>query len=138
MAGQLLIIGGSLFVLMGIVHGSVSFDDVFRPAQFTPLDDSVREAMKATGVRFARGRTSMWDAWLGFNLSHSVGLLIFGAATVWFGVNVRDLAPSPAVLAIPAVVGLTYFALAVRFWFFAPAIGFAAATACFVIAWWRF
>jgi hypothetical protein len=138
MADQLLILGGSLFALMGIVHGSVSFADVFRPAQFTPLDDSVREAMKSTGVRFARGRTSMWDAWLGFNLSHSAGLLIFGATTIWLGRNLTDLAPSQAVLAIPAGVGLIYLALAVRFWFFAPAIGFAAATVCFVAAWWRY
>jgi hypothetical protein len=132
-----LIIGGLLFAAMGVVHGLLTALDVRRPTQFTPRDDAVRIAMRSTTIRFFRARTSVWDAWLGFNLSHSLGLFVFGAATVWLGLNLERVQPSPGLLAMPAVVGLCYVFLAVRFWFYLPALGAAVATACFLATWWR-
>lgn len=138
MVSQLIIIGGSIFAFMGIWHGLLSVVDVFRPTQFAPTDDSVRLAMKSTGVRFSRGRANMWDAWLGFNISHGLGLLLFGAAAAWLGWNMEDVAVARSALAIPVGIGLIYFLLSVRFWFWAPAVGSALATACFVAAWWSY
>jgi hypothetical protein len=138
MASQFLIIGGSIFVLMGGMHGLLSVVDVFRPTQFAPIDDSVRLAMNSTGVRFARGRANMWEAWLGFNISHSLGMLLFGAAAVWLGLNMDHAEVARWGLAIPVSIGLIYFALSVRFWFYVPAVGFAVATGCFVAAWWSY
>lgn len=136
MVSQLLVTGGVVFVGMGVVHGVVSVIDVLRPTQFAPVDDSVRLAMKSTSVRFLKARASMWDAWLGFNISHSLGMFIFGATVVWLGLNLKDVNVSSAALAMPAVIGLIYFVLSVRFWFWAPAVAFTIATACFVMAWW--
>lgn len=133
---QLLIIGGSIFVSMGVVHGLLSVVDVFRPTQFAPVDDAVRLAMKSTNVRFLRARANMWDAWLGFNISHGLGMFIFGAAAAWFGLDLEHVKVSSAALAIPVVIGLIYFVLSVRFWFYAPAVASSIATACFVAAWW--
>jgi hypothetical protein len=132
-----LVVGGLMFLVMGVVHGLLTAADVRRPTQFTPKDDAVRIAMRSTTIRFFRARTTVWDAWLGFNLSHSLGLLVFGAATAWLGLNLDRVQPSAALLAMPAVVGLAYVFLAVRFWFYLPALGALAATACFVVAWWR-
>ena len=136
MVEHLLVIGGSIVALMGAGHAVVTVIDVARPTQFTPIDDSVRESMKSTGLRFARGRTNMWDAWLGFNISHGLGVFIFGAVVIVLGSNC--LAPielSKTVLLAPVVIGLIYFCLAVRFWFYLPAIGIAIATSCFMLAW---
>jgi hypothetical protein len=130
--------GGSIFAFMGGVHALLTVIDVFRPTHFAPMDDSVRLAMKSTGVRFTRGRAKMWDAWLGFNISHGVGLFLFGAAAAWFGLNIERVEVASSVLAIPVVIGLIYFVLSVRFWFYAPAAGSAVATACFVAAWWGY
>jgi hypothetical protein len=138
MGSQLLIIGGSIFAFMGGVHGLLSVVDVFRPTQFAPIDDLARLAMKSTGVRFSGGRANMWEAWLGFNISHGLGMLLFGAAGVWLGLNLEHVEVERAVLAIPVGIGLIYFLLSVRFWFYAPAVGSAVATACFVAAWWRY
>jgi hypothetical protein len=138
MASLLLIIGGCIFAFMGGGHALLSVLDVFRPRWFAPVDDSVRLAMKSTGVRLAQARTDMWSAWLGFNISHGVGVVIFGAAAAWLGLNIEHAAVARGVLAIPVVVGLVYFLLSVRFWFYAPAIGSAVATACFAAAWWSY
>lgn len=137
MTGHLLIIGGLLFVAMGLVHGVAALADVLRPTQFTPVDDRVRLAMQSTNVRFLRARTSIWNAWLGFNLSHSLGLLVFGAAAIGLGLGVDGPAPSRLLLAAPVAISLVYLVLALRFWFWAPAVLFALATAAFAAAWWN-
>jgi hypothetical protein len=138
MAGQLLLIGGSIFAFMGGGHALLSVADVFRPTQFTPMDDAVRLAMKSTGVRLSRGRANLWDAWLGFNISHGIGVFLFGAAAVWLGLNLERGDVARWMLVVLSSIGLIYFLLSVRFWFFAPAIGSAVATACFVAAWWSY
>ena len=135
MVSQLLIIGGSIFAFMGGWHALLTVIDVLRPTRFAPMDDSVRLAMKSTGVRFSRGRANMWDAWLGFNISHGLGMFLFGAAAAWLGLNIEHVDVARSVLAIPVVIGLIYFLLSVRFWFYAPAVGSAVATACFMAAW---
>jgi hypothetical protein len=121
---------------MGIVHGLLSVVDIFLPTQFAPVDDLVRHAMKSTNGRFLRARANMWDAWLGFNISHGLGMFIFGVATAWLGLTLEHVNVSSVALTIPVAIGLIYFVLSVRFWFYAPAVASFIATACFVAAWW--
>lgn len=132
------IIGGGIFVLMGCVHGLVCVVDVFRPTQFSPTDDSVRLAMKATTVRFLKADANVWDAWLGFNISHSLGMLIFGAASAYLGLNLEQIAITPSALLIPTAIAAVYLFLSVRFWFYLPAVASAASMACFFAAWLRY
>lgn len=129
----LLLIGGALFALMGGGHGLLTLYDVFRPRYFTPIDDSVREAMQGTGVRFSGGHANMWKAWLGFNLSHSLGAFLFGLAACWLGLHPELLTKS--VLLIPLAIGAVYLLLAVRFWFYGPSLGCGLATFCFLLSW---
>ena len=136
MASWAVITGGFIFAGLGVVHGILAVADSFRPSQFTPINDAVRLAMESTGVRFTRGRANMWDAWLGFNISHSLGMLIFGASGVWLGWNLETIGVPRFILLIPAGVALIYFLLSLRFWFYAPAIASAVATACFLAAYW--
>jgi hypothetical protein len=132
---QFLVLGGSIFALLGAVHAIYSLMDVRNPRRFAPEDRTVADAMKSTGVRLSRGRGNMWDAWLGFNISHGLGTLFFGAVCIAAGVYLEALSLPKPVLLIPALVGLMYFALAIRFWFRVPAVGIGAATAFFFAGW---
>jgi hypothetical protein len=135
MASLLLMVGGSIFVLMGCIHGVVALIDVFQPTQFTPMDDSVRLAMKSTRVRFLTARANVWDSWLGFNISHSLGMLIFGVAAIYLAVITKQITVAKMVLVFPTAIGTIYFILSLGFWFYAPAVGSLAATICFLAAW---
>ena len=75
----LLIIGGSLFALLGLLHALYTFADISRPRRLVPDNPAVIEAMSSSGVRLARGGTTMWRAWVGFNFSHSLGAILFGS-----------------------------------------------------------
>ena len=85
--------------------------------------------MAGTGVRLARGGTTMWRAWVGFNFSHSLGALVFGAGCIAAGLLLTPAAMPRAWLLIPVVVSSLYVVMAIKYWFRIPAIGTAIATA---------
>jgi hypothetical protein len=131
----LLIAGGALFSMLGLIHAIYTILDVYRPRHLAPMDQAVIHQMAATGVRLAQGRTNMWDAWLGFNLSHGLGAVIFGLVCVGAGVFAHKLALPKVTLLIPVLVGAIYLLLAIRFWFRVPAVGIAIGTGFLFLGW---
>jgi hypothetical protein len=135
MTSILFIVGGSLFGVLGLVHALYTYADISSPRRLVPDNPAVIEAMSASGVRLARGGTTMWRAWVGFNFSHSLGAVMFGFACIVVGLSLGSLTLPKASLLVPVVIGAVYFGLAVRYWFRVPAIGIAAGTLCFAIGW---
>lgn len=131
----LLVVGGSVFGVVGLLHAWYTFRDIQRPRRLVPEDPAVAEAMRVTGLRLARGGTTMWRAWVGFNFSHSLGLMLFAGCTIGMGLTLRSASLSRAVLLAPVAIGALYMLLAVRYWFRIPVACTAIATACFVAAW---
>ena len=135
MSQYLLIAGGTIFAILGLLHAVYTICDIYRPRYLAPRDPTVIEQMASSGVRLARGRTNMWDAWLGFNLSHSLGAVMFGLFCVGAGVFARSLAVPRVALLIPVLVGVIYFLLAIRFWFRTPGVVIAIGTGILFFAW---
>jgi predicted ABC-type sugar transport system permease subunit len=131
----LLLTGGTIFSIMGLLHIIYTIFDISQPKRLVPMNQVVISQMASVGVRLARGRTNMWDAWLGFNISHGLGVIIFGLVCVGAGVFAQKLALPKATLLIPVFVGVIYFLLAIRFWFRDPAIGVAIGTSLLFMAW---
>ncbi|HMC22552.1 MAG TPA: hypothetical protein VKL19_11925 [Thermoanaerobaculia bacterium] len=127
MSRYFLIAGGVIFCLLGLLHAIFTLGDIARPRRLAPSDPELVARMRSSGLRLSRDRTNMWDAWLGFNLSHSLGAILFGVVCI----NVT----SKSWLAFLAMVSVIYLVLAIRFWFNLPAIAIATATACLLIAW---
>ncbi len=76
----------------------------------------------------------MWDAWLGFNISHGLGAAVFGALAIVVAVYQGGALAQPWVLLAMTGVSAIYLAVASRFWFYVPALGIGLATACFAAA----
>jgi hypothetical protein len=131
-----LIAGGSVFSMLGLLHAVYTWTDMSHPRRLVPDGAAVMQAMSRSGLRLARGGTTMWRAWVGFNFSHSLGLVVFGFGCIAVGLNLRWLALPKAALLVPVGIGASYFLLAVRYWFRAPAIGVAAGTLGLVLGWW--
>lgn len=129
------IVGGSLFGILGLIHAAYMFADIARPQRLVPDNPAVLEAMRSSNVRLSRGGTTMWRAWLGFNLSHSLGALMFSLVCIATGLSLRAIAWPKAALLLPVAIGLIYLWLAIRFWFRVPAIGIAAGTLCLAVGW---
>jgi hypothetical protein len=130
----LFLAGAALFVLLGLAHAVLIVRDLHVPRSFTPIDENLRRAMAEGPLRLAP-QTTIWNAWLGFNLSHSLGLVIFGT---FFGVlalhDFGMVADHLFVQLSAVVVGLMYLMLALRFWFWIPALLSAMGTLFFLVS----
>jgi hypothetical protein len=135
MSAILLVLGGSVFGVLGLLHIWLTFRDIECPRSLVPEDPTVADAMAATGLRLARGGTTMWRAWVGFNFSHGLGLVAFAACTIGLGLSLDSVSVPRSLLLLPPAVGAAYAFLAARYWFPIPALGTALGTLCFAVAW---
>jgi hypothetical protein len=142
MAESFFIAGTVPFILAGGAHALGTLVDTVRPTFFTPIDERVVAVVDGTGIRFRAmvpggkpERPSMWRAWLGFNISHGIGAAIFGLLLLAVALHDFDLVTEIGVIR-PLSIGVSaaYFVLALRFWFYGPAILTGVGTACFVIS----
>lgn len=131
--GVLLIVGGVVFSALGSLHAIYTFLDLWNPRRLVPSDPAVTQAMANSSLRLAQGRTDMWHAWVGFNFSHSLGVLLVGVLGVLAGLRGASV-PSAIILGL-TVIGCLCLVVCLLYWFRSPAIGVAIGTSCFAVAW---
>lgn len=95
-----------------------------------PTNPQVRAAMSETGGLGIdpNVQSTLFDAWIGFNLSHSLGVVVMAAVIAWHGLtDLAKVSTQAWFLVLVVVVPALYLVLAVRFWFAKPrdAIAFA-------------
>ena len=83
MIATLLILGGAVFGVLGVLHTIYTLLDLRNPRRLAPVDPSVAHAMANSALRLSEGRTDMWRAWIGFNFSHSLGVLLVAGLALW-------------------------------------------------------
>jgi hypothetical protein len=129
----LLILGGGVFGVLGALHVIYTLLDLRNPRRLVPADPSVAQAMANSAVRLSGGSMDMWRAWIGFNFTHSIGVLLFAALAIWAGARINRL-PAGIMPAL-TLIGCVYLVVAVRYFYRSPAIGIAIGTGCFAAAW---
>lgn len=135
------IAGAILFTAAGGLHALGALLDTVRPTFFAPIEGSVKAVMQSTGMRFRRlfpgdpARQSMWRFWLGFNVSHGLGAFTFGLFSLLIATHNHHLLDRiDGVRPLTITVSAAYFAIALRYWFYAVAIITGSATVCFIVA----
>ena len=135
MVSRTIFIMGTLpFILLGAIHIIYTLIDIKTPRKLVPFDDKVRILMQKSTPKLTR-QTTMWRAWVGFNISHGIGVLFFGL--IYFVIAVLDssiLVRITPLLYLATVVALCYLILSIKYWFHIPAIGSGIGFACFVVA----
>lgn len=130
----LLILGGAVFGVLGALHAIYTLLDLRDPRRLVPVDPRVAQAMANTPLRLSNGATDMWRAWVGFNCSHSLGLLLFGGLAMWTGAQAKIL-PIRVIMPALTLIGCVYLVVCLLYWFRTPAVGVAIGTGCFAAAW---
>jgi hypothetical protein len=131
----LLIIAGLIYVVLGALHGLYTWLDTGKPRRIVPDDPTVITAMQNSRIRLTRGASTMWQGWVGFNFSHSLGAVFFGGTLCSIAASLGRLGLPPWVLLVLAGFSGVYLLLALRYWFRIPVLGTAIATACLGLAW---
>ena len=85
-------------------------------------------------------KTTMWKAWIGFNASHSLGIILFGTLYAYLAVAYPAvLFQSKLLVALGGVFLLAYVILAKLYWFRVPFAGVVLAFVSYVagiaVAW---
>jgi hypothetical protein len=130
----LLTVGSGIFLLLGAAHGVLTLKDLGNPRNFTPRDAKLRTAMQQSTIAF-HPKINLWQAWLGFNLSHSLGLVMFGGAFLYVSIFHSLLFSQSSLLqGCSILVSAAYLVMSLKFWFSNPAIGSGISMGCFVLA----
>lgn len=105
-----------LILLLGVVHLLYTF----RGPKLHPADPELMSKMMAVSPVISR-ETTMWRAWIGFNVSHGLCLILFGALYGYLATrHSAFLFQSWFLLALGFVLLLIYAGLAKIYWFSAP------------------
>lgn len=97
-----------------------------------PYKSGVMELMKESTLAITK-ETNVWCAWVGFNISHGVGILFFSATYLYLSISQAFLLESSLFFMSAApIISLTYLVLSKKYWFSIPTIGSTIGLLCFV------
>lgn len=124
-------LAAGILATLGLLHLSHTVTDLLlEPRYFGPRDASLLADMRATRLAMAPAGRDYWSVILGFNLSHSIGVLLFALLIVL--ANQHEIGWLKVLL---VVLGGVFTWIAWRFWFHVPMYGCAAATALMLAGW---
>lgn len=131
----LFLAGAVPFLLLGAAHAVSTPGQPGERKGLSPSDPSLAASMARSGLLLT-GRTDMWRAWVGFNLSHSLGVVLFGVLVVLVGRTSTSFGYNAAAfLPLAVVASIAYLGLGVAYWFRTPIIGIGVSVFLFTAAW---
>jgi hypothetical protein len=130
LAPWLIVASAAIPFVFGLMHLLFTFHG----SKLTPRDDELQARMRQVSPVITR-QTTMWKAWVGFNASHSYGLILFGSVYGCLAIAHGDfLFQSWFLLALGAATLLGYVFIAKRYFFRTPLRGLLLATFLYALA----
>jgi hypothetical protein len=128
---QYLWIAGSLIVgVLGTIHLLYTFFT----NKFDPRDDSMKTAMQRTSPVLSR-QITMWNAWVGFNGSHSSGIMFIAVMNIYLALYYFEwLQQSHFYFLFNIATMAFYVFLAKRYWFRTPLLGASISLVLYVVS----
>src|SRR5277367_483360 len=124
----LMVLSASIVFTLGVVHLVYTF---WGP-NLTPRDPALQISMSQIAPVITK-ETTMWRCWVGFNASHSMGLIFFGLVFGFLALaHGRLLFQSPFLLAVGLAMLCGFVVLSKAYFFRAPLLGVSISLACYV------
>jgi len=113
LASGLIALSAVLCAALGLLHLVYTFHGT----NLHPRDAELRSKME-NALPMLTNETTMWKAWIGFNATHSLGLLLFGAIYGYLALAQRQLFFRSGFLLVAGFVMLAAYAYVSRHYFF--------------------
>ena len=127
-ARVLMVVSASIVLTLGVVH----FVYTFWGPNLTPRERALQVSMSQISPVISK-ETTMWRCWVGFNASHSMGLILFGLVFGFLAAaQGRLLFHSPFLLIVGLVMLAGFVVLCKIYFFSVPFVGISIALACYV------
>ncbi|MGH7604684.1 MAG: LIC_13387 family protein [Gemmatimonadaceae bacterium] len=130
LASSLLAASAAIVLLLGALHLLYTFNGT----KLLPRDRELQTRMQEVSPVITR-RTTMWKAWVGFNATHSLGLILFGAVYGYLALaHSGFLFESVFLLLLGLVMLFGYMFVTRKYFFRIPLRGVILATVLYVLA----
>jgi hypothetical protein len=127
-ARVLMVFSASIILTLGVAHLVVTF---WGP-KLTPRDPALQVSMSQISLVITR-ETTVWRAWVGFNASHAMGLILFGLIYGFLAIaHSQLLFQSPFLLIVGLAMLGGFFVLSKVYWFSVPFTGISISLACYI------
>jgi hypothetical protein len=115
-ASVLIALSASVTGLIGLIH----LHYTLVADKFSPRDPDLKARLEVSSPVLT-SRITMWKAWIGFNVSHAVGLLLFGSVYGYLALfRASVLIGSTYLLGVGGLVLVAYLVLCNVYWYSAP------------------
>ena len=124
----LMVLSASIIFTLGVVHLVYTF---WGP-KLTPRDPALEISMSQISPAITK-ETTMWRCWVGFNASHSMGLILFGLVFGFLALAHDQLLFQSPFLLVVGLAMLGGFVVLCKVYFFsAPLTGVCISLACYI------
>lgn len=129
-AKYLWILGSLTLIILGTIHLIYTF----YTNKFSPRYEKLENEMKLTSPILTR-QTTMWNAWVGFNASHSSGAMFIGLINFYIAIRYFSLFQADNLLFLFNILTIGFYVwLAKKYWFKIPLIGITFTLICYIIS----
>ena len=123
-------IGSLILVILGAIHIFYTFFS----NKFSSKNKNLISEMKSSSPILTK-ETTMWRAWIGFNASHSSGVIFIGILNFVLAIKYFTTFQSEHFFFIFNILTITFYVwLAKKFWFRIPFIGISLTFICYVVS----
>ena len=123
-----MVLSASIVFTLGVIH----FVYTFRGAKLTPRDPALQISMSQISPVITR-ETTMWRCWMGFNVTHSMGLILFGLVFGFLALaHDQLLFQSPFLLLVGLAMLVGLVVLCKVYFFSVPLTGIGISLACYI------
>jgi len=124
----LMVASAAILLSLGTLHLVLTFVG----PKLRPRDPALEARMREVSPGITR-QTSMWDCWIGFNISHSMAAMLFGLIYGYLAMAHGGLLfSSPYLLTVGFLTLGGLFVTAKMYWFSSPLIGIGLSLACYL------
>ena len=124
----LMVLSASIVFTLGVSH----FVYTFRGPYLTPRDPALKISMSRVSPVIT-DETTMWKCWVGFNATHSMGLILFGLVFGYLTVAHGQVLFQSTFLLAVGLVMLGGLAVLCKVYFFSvPLTGVCISLACYI------
>lgn len=123
-------IGSIIITFLGSIHLYYTFFS----NKFSSKNVKMIEEMKSSSPILTK-ETTMWNAWIGFNASHSSGAMFIGIVNLYLVLKHFALMQSDPFFFILSILTLGFYTwLGKKYWFTIPYTGILITLVCFMLS----
>lgn len=118
-AKYLWLLGALIFIVLGSIHLFYTFFT----NKFSSRNTHVISEMKSSHPILTK-QTTLWKAWVGFNASHSIGVVFFGIMNLYIAFKYFDILQSDQFFFLLNILTAGFYVwLGKKYWFHIPFLG---------------